>query len=46
MDEVIGLMAFYNHRRILSTLGYVSQIQFELSLLASKLRKVPWFTDK
>ena len=28
MDEVIDWMTFYNHRRIHSTLGYVSPMQF------------------
>ena len=29
MDEVIDLLTFYNHRRLHSTLDYVSQMQFE-----------------
>ena len=39
MDEVIDWMTFYNHRRIHSTLGYVSPMQFEKSWLAAQLRK-------
>jgi len=39
MDEVIDWMTFYNHRRIHSTLGYVSPMQFERSWLAAQLRK-------
>ena len=31
VDEVIDWMTFYNHRRIHSTLGYVSPMQFERS---------------
>jgi hypothetical protein len=31
MDEVIDWMTFYNHRRIHSTLGYISPMQFEKS---------------
>ena len=37
MDEVIDWMTFYNHRRIHSTLGYVSPMQFEKSWHAAKL---------
>jgi transposase InsO family protein len=39
MDEVIDWMTFYNHRRIHSTLGYVSPMQFEQSWLAVQLKK-------
>ena len=39
MDEVIDWMTLYNHRRIHSTLGYVSPMQFERSWLAAQLRK-------
>ena len=31
LDEVIDRMTFYNHRRIHSTLGYVSPMQFKKS---------------
>jgi transposase InsO family protein len=31
MDQVIDWMTFHNHRRIHSTLGYVSPMQFEKS---------------
>ena len=37
MDEVIDWMTFYNHRRIHSTLGYFSPMQFEKSWHAAKL---------
>ena len=39
MDEVIDWMTFYNHRRIHSTLGYVSAMQFEKSWYAAQLLK-------
>ena len=39
MDEVIDWMTFYNHRRIHSTLGYVSPMQFEKSWYAAQLKK-------
>jgi len=39
MDEVIDWMTFYNHRRIHSTLGYVSPMQFEKSWHAAQLMK-------
>ncbi len=29
MDEVIDWLTFYNHRRLHSTLGYVSPMQFK-----------------
>ena len=44
MDEVIDGMAFYDHRRFHSTLGQVSPMQFELSWLAAKPKKVAQFT--
>jgi transposase InsO family protein len=39
MDEVIDWMTFYNHRRIHSTLGYVSPMQFEASWHAAQLKQ-------
>ena len=29
MDAVLDWMAFYNHRRLYSTLGYLSPMQYE-----------------
>ena len=29
MDEVIDWLTFYNHRRLYSTFGYVSQMRFK-----------------
>lgn len=37
MDEVIDWFAFYNHRRLHSTLGYVSLMKFEKEWLASQV---------
>ena len=39
MDEVFDWMTFYNHRKIHSTLGYVSPMQFEKSWHAAQLLK-------
>ena len=39
LDEVIDRMTFYNHRRIHSTLGYVSPMQIEKSWHAAQLKK-------
>ena len=39
MDEVIDWLTFYNHRRLHSTLGYVSPMQYEKSWAAAQLLK-------
>ena len=36
MDEVIDWLTFYNHRRLHSTLGYLSPMQFEKKWLAEQ----------
>jgi transposase InsO family protein len=36
MDEVIDWLSFYNHRRLHSSLGYVSPMQFERAWLAAQ----------
>jgi len=35
-DEVIDWLQFYNHRRLHSTLGYLSPMAFEKKRLADK----------
>lgn len=40
IDEVIDWIAFYKHRRLHSTLGYVSPRQYEERWVASQLNKV------
>ncbi len=39
MDEVIDWVAFYNHRRLHSTLGYVSPRKYEERWVAAQLNK-------
>jgi hypothetical protein len=39
VDEVIDWVMFYNHRRVQSTLGYASPMQFEKSWCAAQLLK-------
>ena len=39
MDGVIDWLTFYNHRRLHSSLGYVSPMQFEKNWEAAQLLK-------
>ena len=39
MDEVIDWLTYYNHRRLPSTLGYISPMQFEKNWFAAQLKK-------
>lgn len=39
MDEVMDWLSFYNHRRLHSTLGYVSPMQFERAWLAAQQKQ-------
>ena len=38
MDEVIDWLTFYNHRRLHSTLGYISPMQFEKNWFAAQFK--------
>ena len=38
MDEVIDWLTFYNHRRLHSTLGYVSPMQYERNGCAAQFK--------
>ena len=38
MDEVIDWLMFYNHKRLHSTLGYISPMRFEQNWLAAQLK--------
>jgi len=39
MDEVIDWLTYYNHKRLHSTLNYMSPMQFEKNWLAAQLKK-------
>jgi hypothetical protein len=39
MDEIIDWLTFYNHRRLHSTLGYVSPMRFEKNWHAAQQDK-------
>ena len=39
MDEVIDWLSFYNHRRLHSTLGYVSPMEYERAWLAAQQKR-------
>lgn len=42
MDEVIDWLTFYNHRRLHSTLEYVSPMRFEANWHASQSKKAAY----
>ena len=39
MDEVIGWLMFYNHRRLHSTLGHISPVKFDANRHAGQVKK-------
>jgi transposase InsO family protein len=39
MDEVIGWLTFYNHRRLHSTLGYISPMRLEANWHAGQSKQ-------
>lgn len=42
MDEIVDWLTFYNHRRLHSSLGYVSHMQFEKAWLAAQQRQAAY----
>jgi len=43
MDEVIDWLMFYNHRRLHSTLGYISPMEFEQNGLAAQVKDAAYW---
>jgi putative transposase len=39
MDEVIDWLTFHNHRRLHSTLGYISPMKYEANWHAGQVKK-------
>jgi Integrase core domain len=44
MDEVIDWLTFYKNRRLHSTLGYISPMQFENNWTAAQLKNAALWT--
>ena len=42
MGEVIDWLTFYNHRRLHSTLGYISPMKFEENWRAGQAKKAAY----